>query len=448
VKKDRIARGVFVAAGTFLVFLLGFACSHFRLFPHGFLSRALNHARALVRGTSIPHQAHPVRHDLVGVAAYDERGRLAPEAIEVKAGEFVLLSSYWPELDWKPGVRLVDRAGHIVHTWDLTEAMSLWPGRTSVLGGDVGFTYVHGSHLFENGDVLLVIEYIGLVRLSASGKVVWKLDRHCHHAIHQADDGKFWVCEARLIESRDEITRRFRGLLPPLVEDRVLELSPNGEILTEISVLELVYHSDQRNRLLSFPIGAGGSWDVLHLNDVEPLPKQIASSYPTFEAGDLMVSMRDTSTIMVFDPRARKVKWTFTGPVLRQHDPDFVGDGWISVFDNNSDETAAGEAFGGSRLILVRPETGERRQIYPGPGPASGHERPFYSFLGGKSQRLSNGHWLVTEATAGRVFEIDAEGRTRWEWGQEPHEKMVFEVLEGTRYDLNPHVVQMWAGRR
>ena len=77
---------------------------------------------------------------------------------------------------------------------------------------------------------------------------------------------------------------------------------------------------------------------------------------------------------------------------------------------------------------------------------APGHERPFYALLGGKAQLLPDGHWLITEATAARVFEIDENGVTVWEWAHEPHgpKGFVSEVLEGTRYDLDPETVRKW----
>ena len=338
-KSDRLARTLFVAAVLFLVFLIGFASSQFKFFPHRFLSKALNQGAALFHERADTQAMHPPRHDFTGVRAWDLRAPVAPESIIAKTGEYVLLSSYWPECEWRPGLRLIDRGGTIVHTWDAKEAMGIWPGRSSLLDRLASFTYIHGSHLFENGDVLMNIEYLGLVRMNAAGQVVWKLDRQTHHSIHQAENGNFWVCEARIVDSAEEASRRFQGLLAPLVEDRVIEVTPGGEVVSEISILELLYQSEYRNRLLSYPVGTTRNWDILHLNDVEPLPAAMAAQYPGLAAGDLLVSMRDISTVLVFDRTTKKIKWAIEGRTLRQHDPDFIGGGWISVFDNNSDET-------------------------------------------------------------------------------------------------------------
>ena len=59
---------------------------------------------------------------------------------------------------------------------------------------------------------------------------------------------------------------------------------------------------------------------------------------------------------------------------------------------------------------------------------------------GGKTQKLGDGNWLVLEPQPGRVFEVDAEGRTVWEWGHERRSDgvSISEVLGGNSYQLTP----------
>jgi hypothetical protein len=104
-----------------------------------------------------------------------------------------------------------------------------------------------------------------------------------------------------------------------------------------------------------------------------------------------------------------------------------------------------GQFLGGSRLLQLRPHTGEVQTIY-GDGHGAAGERPFYSDLGGKAQLLPDGHWLLSEPMVGRVFEIDATGRTVWEWVQARHsaEASISEVMEGTRYWFSAEQVASW----
>jgi hypothetical protein len=218
-------------------------------------------------------------------------------------------------------------------------------------------------------------------------------------------------------------------------------------VLREISILELVFAPPQRALLWTSQYAAlpPPRLDVTHLNDVEELSAAMAAEYPLFAAGDLLVSLRYLNLVLVFDPDTMAIKWSAPGQFVEQHDPDFIGGGWISVYDNRTDWTVDGRRFGGSRLVAVQPRTGSSRQIYPRPDAPAGRERWFYSHQGGKAQLLADGHWLITEPSAGRVFEIDRSGCTVWEWAQQPDRGMVYEVLEGSRYPLTAAAVQEWS---
>ena len=149
--------------------------------------------------------------------------------------------------------------------------------------------------------------------------------------------------------------------------------------------------------------------------------------------------------VLVMDPQTGVVKWYSTDPWIEQHDPDFTGDGWITVFDNNRDFSSAvgprrGEMLGGSRLVAVQPHTGDIKIVYP-----DNDADLFYTKLGGKLQQLDNGNLLITEAKAGRVFEVDTNGDLVWEWINSPTEQqLVAEVMEGTRYDISPEQIASW----
>ena len=453
VRELRVARFAFVGSCVFFAFLGGFALSHFHWGPYAFFDEALDEARAAVHPAKGHHHEHPAKHDFEGAVAWNAAEEKLADAGAGRGDDVVLLTSYWPEHGWKPGIRVIDRGGRVLHSRPV-DVPAIWPTPPAT-----AFThptvhdaepYVHGTWLFPDGDALLNVEYLGLARLDPRGDVVWKLDRQTHHAIHRCDDGNFWVCEARWVTAQDEALHRFPGLVPPFVEDRVIEVSPHGDVLKEISVLELLFASEYRNLLwraaAELPIRRP---DPLHLNDVEQLPAAMASRYPTLAAGDLMVSLCFVNAVLVFDPVTLHVKWVATLPLLRQHDPDFLGDGWISVFDNNTDGSPDGSILGGSSLLAFEPATGAMRTIYPPQQPASAHERRFYSEYGGKAQLLPDGDWLLTEATAGRVFEVDPSGRTVWEWAPPRHDDghTISEVLEGTAYPYSPRQVAAWPRR-
>ena len=444
---DWRARFAFVAGTLFLVFLLGFCTAYLRWPPAGFLGAAIEQGRQWLATSSqrVPHHFHPARYELAGAARYDAEGKKVE--LEARTDEGVtLLTGRWPENGWEPALRVIDGTGKVLHEWKASPT-AIWPVSPyhEVLRAiDPIDSFVHGSYLFANGDVVFSSEYLGLVRMNAQGKVLWRLDRRTHHSVSRADDGNFWVGAMVMREKIEEVYPRLAGILPAVVEDMLLQVSPDGEVLREISVLEVLFQSELKEHLWR---RARLRNDIVHLNDVEALPKAMADQYPLFAAGDLLVSLRDIDVVMVIDAKSTRVKWWADRPFLRQHDPDFIGDGWISVYDNHADGTPMGQFLGGTRIVKVRPHTGEVAMVYcPGCTPKVGEVRPFYSEVGGKAQLLANDHWLLSEPTAGRVFEIDARGHTTWEWVQArtADGKSISEVMEATRYPYTPQQIATW----
>jgi hypothetical protein len=122
------------------------------------------------------------------------------------------------------------------------------------------------------------------------------------------------------------------------------------------------------------------------------------------------------------------VKWSQTGPWLRQHDADFLPDGRISVFDNREDG-ARGRLLGGSRLVAINPVTRKVETIYKG-----GPEAPFFTAGRGKADALDNGNFLITESGAGRVFEVTPDGAIVWSFIHRYDADRVLFVNGASRY--------------
>jgi len=354
-----------------------------------------------------PHLSRP-RFPSSGTKIYDENA--------TQPG-VTLITGYWGSHQWKPGIRLIDITGKPLHHWQV-DPFQIWPFHAP------RFTYVHGSYLFPDGDVVFNVEYTGMARMDACGKVKWKL----------------WVAGHKTISSDDERAKQFPGIRTPFGDETVLKVSPEGEILAEISLLEVLYNSEYRHLLWQYG-GYRKHLNVLHVNDVEILGSDLAGDYPEFDKGDILVSVRDVNLIAILSP-AGEIKWLSYGVFTRQHDPDFEKDGWIAVFDNRADTSDRGKYLGGSRIAAINPMTNKTRTLYP-----TTEQNPvFYSLAGGKHQLLDNGNRLITEAQAARILEVDPQGRTVWEWIAENYSKgWVAEVLEGTRYPITPQQISGWA---
>ena len=419
INADRLSRALFAISCIVLAFLGGILVCASHLFPYPSIRRAIE---ALPAQFGESKRLSPVRYDRVGVTIH-HREAIAPGV--------TLLTGYWPDSHWGVGIRIIDQDGKVLHHWDIAP-QKLWPKSHRAMAN----TYVHGTYLFPNGDILFNVEYLGIARLNACGDVVWKRSFRTHHSISRADSGDFWVSGMKWVENNDRQADPYPGLTPPYAEEYAFKISPDGKLLSEINVLKALYNSHYKRLLWKYN---KRTRDVTHLNDVEELSERIAAQYPMFVAGDLLISLRYLSAIAVLSQDGA-IKWLVSEPFNHQHDPDFEADGWITVFDNRKDDTAGGAYLGGSAIVAINPANKQTRRIFP----TSGSDR-FHTDQGGKHQLLDNGNRLITEAQAGRVFEVDPTGQLVAEWVQQPYDHgRVTEVLEGTRYNIPPAVIAGW----
>lgn len=78
--------------------------------------------------------------------------------------------------------------------------------------------------------------------------------------------------------------------------------------------------------------------DPFHLNKIDVLTSELAPLYPGFEAGDILVSLRELNLVVVARPSEERIIWWRTGLFSGQHDASFV-EGGIEIFDNNISST-------------------------------------------------------------------------------------------------------------
>ena len=181
----------------------------------------------------------------------------------------------------------------------------------------------------------------------------------------------------------------------------------------EESVIDILFRSGWQSVLFSQPRSARliQGEDPIHLNDVEVLKPEMAAAFPMFAAGDLLLSLRFTNTLMVVDPKEWKAKWVMTGPFVGQHDPDFLPNGRILVYDNRIANSEP--LFGNSRLLEIDPNTKSIVWKFEG-----NLQQQFYAESRGKQQVLPNGNILIADSHDGRLFEVAPTqgGKTVWEW--------------------------------
>lgn len=353
-------------------------------------------------------------------AGADETARRAPEAllavpylqgyrpaddgartVTVRRPEAV-----WPGLNFytsghAPEAVLVDMAGRTLHRWryrlrDLRPELYAGPDAQDRIRK---LEYFRRARLLPTGEVLAVFEGLGLIKLDADSNLVWAYRGGAHHDLDLAEDGRIFLLD----REGKVIPRLRRG--EAVLEDFITVLSPEGEVLRKISVLESFERSLYAPLLERLPPEP----DVFHTNTLEILDGRLAHRSPAFRRGNLLLSVLTLDTVAVLDPEREEIVWALTGLWRKQHQPTVVGDGNLLIFDN------LGAGPDRSRVLELDPFSQEVLWRYGGdPG------TDLFSKTLGSVQRLPNGNTLVTESENGRALEVTPAGEIAWEF-RSPH---------------------------
>ncbi len=341
---------------------------------------------------------NPAEHDGDGVTVRDEP--------RMQAGWTFVTGMFKDQM----AARLLRADGSVVQEWPVSYT-KLWPEKPNHPGGEPVTdwnVFLHGSQARPDGSLLVNFdEGASLVKIDRCGTVVWKIDENIHHSVFEAEDGTFWAP----------------------ISDNVAQVSAEGRILRTIDISGLM----RRNNLEGALFIAAPRQVYLHSNDVEVLGSAMAAAFPLFEPGDVMYSARDLNLLLVFDPDTEVVKWYQHGPWLRQHDPDFLPDGRISVFNNRMEH-------GASNIMTIDPLTREVQVVYEGT-----NDKPFYTAIRGKHQTLENGNILIVESQRGRVFEVTREGDIVWEYVNRYDDERVAVIADAVRYPPDFFHVEDWS---
>ena len=234
----------FVLALIFFSMLYGVAVGQWHWPPFAFIEGAVAEAKMIINP----------QDPLLNSRDYDRYGTRLERPDQRQPGLTFLGSSWEGPGSLEPGFQLIDRDGTVLHEWRI-ERTKLFESERRKDPERVG---IHGSALLPDGDVVVNQQYVGMARLNSCGEVLWALDEGNHHSISQTEDGSFWtpaVHEAPRVGS-DRYPDGYPGLDgKPVWRERLLKVSPDGEILRDINALDLIYLSDLKRYLKKAPWG-------------------------------------------------------------------------------------------------------------------------------------------------------------------------------------------------
>jgi outer membrane protein assembly factor BamB len=176
--------------------------------------------------------------------------------------------------------------------------------------------------------------------------------------------------------------------------DYLVEMTTKGDVVWEWRTWE---HLDPQADCITAVQERREEW--AHGNGVAELPN-----------GDIVVSFRTISTVIIIDRKTGNIIWKLGAPPLcGQHAPTPLPNGNLLIFDNGPHRLDHAMPF--SRVIEVEPATKQIVWEY-----REKRESDFFSPRISNAQRLANGNTLICEGDFGRLFEVTSNGEVVWEY--------------------------------
>ena len=125
-------------------------------------------------------------------------------------------------------------------------------------------------------------------RMDACSNVVWEQDLRAHHSFERGVDGDFWS--------------------PWRMGDGIIRFSPAGEVLSRITLSGALMRAGHRHIVY----GVAPDGNPWRMNDVEP----VLQDGPFWRRGDLFVSLRNSSAVLLYRPAADEVLWRGGSPAF------------------------------------------------------------------------------------------------------------------------------------
>jgi hypothetical protein len=313
---------------------------------------------------------------------------------------------------------LISKDGRITHTWTAPPGYSAYWGEL-LNSGNLLLGCVTGHERWSMGGSIGAV-----VELAWSGEMVWQYENpNLHHDHCRLRNGNTLVLGRRLLGRH--YLERIRGGLPntefpdgSVVCDFIREVTPAGKAVWEWHAEDALTPEFD----ILCPLDLRREWT--HCNSVKELSD-----------GNILVSFRNTSTVAIIQRESGAVSWRLaSGLTSHQHDPNFLPNGNLLVFDNGEHRPGAAPR---SRIIEIQPDSVEVDWEYLG-----SPEDSFFSPRVGGVQRLFNGNTLIAEGRSGRIFEVTQQKQIVWEYlnpfaTRHRTEPVSWSIFRARHYDMD-----------
>jgi len=356
-----------------------------------------------------------ILNEFPNIDGFKKNGVVQPGALKDKG--YIFLS--WWDMDLGQSkielIRIYDQ--QVVYKWivDLGEY-------SSASGEQISGLWYRVLHpLLTNDGGLIVKGEIGsLIKIDVCSQMDWLVKGEFHHSTEIDRDGNIWTSGLAKNRAIEELS-----IHEEYLDETIVQISPDGKLLFERSIIGILEEHGLGGLVFGTKVFEN---DLLHTNDIQP------ALYSTeyWESGDILISLRHLSMVMLYRPSTNKIIWLKFGPWLNQHDTDFLGDSQITIFGNDNLRTRysnQGPIVGGINNIYkfdfaddsisrLHTETTRRADIRTN--------------AEGLHQILDNGDIFIEETLRGRLLRI-SENEVIWEFTKKINNNII-SMLNWSRY--------------
>jgi hypothetical protein len=257
---------------------------------------------------------------------------------------------------------------------------------------------IWNPYISKEGQLTFLIPWNDLVSIDLkSGRELWRIRGSFHHSLEADSDGNFWVCAAIQPESLSNKKLKTRHSNKLFEDHALVKVSLSGKILKTISVADLLLDSGLEY-LLYGSSNPDVNLDPIHLNQITP----IIDDSGMFKKGQILVSLRNLSTILLVEPNSQLIVWHGSGNWMNQHCVMPTGASTFSVLDNHS--FASGEFWlhqsWRTRIIKHNIENGHSTNV------EVLRESPnnFRIAVEGRALPIDDEAWVIEDCTYGTIM--------------------------------------------
>ncbi|NOD36553.1 MULTISPECIES: arylsulfotransferase family protein [unclassified Ruegeria] len=415
---------IFSFSALVLSFFYGLATVEFQIFPYGILKKAKAAYEALQSIDNKEEPPHFIRYEPDAEMPGPVKRGIAIEANDliVMTGGFFYRQDICPDFGCMAWI--MSRDGNILQTWEYDpEALFSETDFEAFFGySDERSIYIQGSEVDSEGNLIVTFQgantfpyHVGVAKFDKESNLLWKHIDNSHHWPTVDSDGRVYLPSAKL----DPISETILDLNEPMkctygavYQEGVRIRDADGTNILVHSLNALVRTSDVRG--LAFAVR--DDCDPYHVNGIDLLNEAAAAGIEGANPGDLVVSLRSSSALIIMNSQTGEIIKVFFGPMVAQHSPAVLPNGEILIFDN----LGAGSSDGGvgTRILALDPLTESYRTIFPLEDKDA--VPPFNSIAEGAVNASADGsRALVAETLGGRVFEVSIEtGDILWQYDE------------------------------